>query len=92
MAKKNAQVQEAISNAMNDNTVSRYKNPWFYIGIFGMLLIAMGIDPETLTSWKLVGDAVIDFIGNPVAIFGAAATILGVFTDPTTKGITDKKK
>lgn len=91
MAKKNAQVQAAITEAMNDNSVSRYKNPWFYVGVFGMLLVAMGIDPETLTSWKLVGDAVMEFIKNPVAIFGAAAAMLGVFVDPTTKGVKDKK-
>lgn len=92
MAKKNPHVQEAISNALNDNSVSRYKNPWFYVGIGGMLLIAMGIEPETLTSWKLVGDAIMQFISNPVAIFGAVAAMLGVFTNPTTKGIRDPKK
>jgi phi LC3 family holin len=89
MAKKNPQVQAAIAEAMNDNSVSRYKNPWFYVGIGGMLLVAMGIEPETLTSWKLVGDAIVQFVSNPVAIFGAAAAILGVFTNPTTKGIRD---
>ena len=91
MAKKNSQVQTAISEAMSDYSTSRYRNPYFWVGVGGLFLLAMGVDAETLTSWKLVGEAVMNFISNPVAIFSTGITMLGVFVDPTTKGVTDKK-
>lgn len=92
MAKRNAQIQAAVSEAMNDYSTSRLKNPYFWVGVLGMLSLAIGVEPETLTSWGLVWDAIVQFISNPVAIFSAGLTMLSVFVDPTTKGIKDPKK
>lgn len=70
---------------------ARLKNPWFWVGLLGVILSAMGISAETLTSWSAVGDAALDLLTNPFALGSVAIAILGVFVDPTTDGITDKK-
>ena len=86
-----ARVEEAVNNAIQDYRTSRYKNPYFWVGIGGVALAAMGIDPESLTSWGIVLDNFLEFIKNPVAIVGTALAIMGVFVNPTTKGIKDPK-
>lgn len=85
------QIEEAVENAISDYKTNRYKNPYFWIGIGGVALAAMGIEPESLTSWSLVLDNLLAVIQNPVAIVGTVLAILGVFVDPTTKGVKDKK-
>lgn len=85
------QIEEAVENAIGDYKTNRYKNPYFWIGICGVALAAMGIEPESLTSWGLVLDNLLEVIKNPVAIVGTVLAILGVFVDPTTKGVKDKK-
>lgn len=70
---------------------NRYKNPYFWIGLIGVILTAMGISPETLTSWDMVVAAAVDLIKNPFLLFSVAIAVLGVFVDPTTKGIKDQK-
>lgn len=91
MAKKNAEIEKAVEAAIQDYKTSRYKNPYFWIGLGGVALAAMGIDPESLTSWGIVADNIIEFVKNPVAIVSTAFAILGIFVDPTTKGVKDKK-
>lgn len=85
------QIDDAVSDALHDYKTNRFKNPWFWIGVGGIILAALGIDPQSLTSWDLVLDNALEVIKNPVAIFGAIFAILGVFVDPTTKGIKDRK-
>lgn len=87
-----SKVDEAVKEAIQDYKTSRYKNPYFWVGIGGIALAAMGIDPESLTSWSIVLDNFLEFIKNPVAIVGTALALMGVFVDPTTKGIKDPKK
>lgn len=85
------QIEEAVENAISDYKTNRYKNPYFWIGICGVALAAMGIEPESLTSWGMVADNFLEVLKNPVAIVGTVLAILGVFIDPTTKGVKDKK-
>lgn len=77
---------------MKVNLKVRIKNPWFWVGLLGIILSAMGISPETLTSWEAVLDMLKDFISNPFMIVTVAIAILGVFVDPTTAGIGDSKQ
>lgn len=74
---------------MKLNLKVRMKNPWFWVGFIGIILSAMGISPEDLTSWQAVLNMLKDFIGNPFMIITVATAILGVFVDPTTAGIYD---
>ena len=71
------------------NLKVRLKNPWFYIGLVGVILTAMGISPETLTSWQAVYDALIGLVSNPFLLGSVFIAVLGVFIDPTTNGVTD---
>lgn len=69
----------------------RLKNPLFWLGLGGVVFSAAGIDFNTLTSWKLLLDALLNILANPVAVVSVIAAVIGVWTDPTTKGFKDKK-
>ena len=73
---------------MNTN---RFKNIGFWIGIIGVVLTATGIEPSTLTSWNVLFDSLMEVIKNPYMIATIIMAVVGVFTDPTTPGIKDKK-
>lgn len=71
------------------NLKVRVKNPWFWIGLLGVILTAMGVSPEMLTSWQAVYEALIDLVTNPYALFSVGIAVLGIFIDPTTAGVGD---
>ena len=77
---------------MKINIPVRFKNPWFWIGVGGVLLTALGIDPQMLTSWEALKTAIMDVLGNPYLLGSAAIALLGQFIDPTTKGICDSEQ
>ena len=74
---------------MKINIPVRFKNPWFWIGVGGVLLTALGIEPQMLTSWEALRQAAMDVIGNPFLLGSAAVALLGQFIDPTTAGLSD---
>ena len=65
------------------------KNPWFWVGVVAVALTAIGVDPQTFTSWKAVFDGLLSVLSNPVQLVTAALSILSVFVDPTTHGLSD---
>lgn len=69
----------------------RFKNPWFWVGIGGVVLTATGMEPSMFTSWDALSGAVLDVLKNPFLLGTAALAVLGVFVEPTTKGLTDGK-
>ncbi|MGL4729952.1 MAG: phage holin [Clostridium sp.] len=69
----------------------RRKNPFFWLGLVGIVFTAAGVDFNTLTSWDLLLQALLSIIKNPVAIASVIAAVLGVFVDPTTPGLKDNK-
>lgn len=69
----------------------RFKNPWFWVGIGGVILTATGMEPSMFTSWDALSGAVLDVLKNPFLLGTAALAVLGVFVEPTTKGLTDGK-
>lgn len=77
---------------MKINIPVRFKNPWFWIGVGGVLLTALGIEPQMLTSWEALRTAVMDVLGNPFLLGSAAVALLGQFIDPTTAGISDSEQ
>ena len=70
----------------------RFKNPWFWIGIIGVILSAMGVSPETFTSWQVVQESLLALVSNPFMLGSVAIAVLGVFVNPTTKGLGDKRE
>lgn len=77
---------------MKMNFPVRFKNPWFWVGLGGVILSAMGVSPEMFTSWEAVWDAIVNLFGNPFMLVSVVLAILGVFVDPTTAGISDSDR
>ena len=77
---------------MKINIPVRFKNPWFWVGLGGVILSAMGVSPEMFTSWCAVWEAVCSLFSNPFQIGCVVLAVLGVFVDPTTSGISDSKR
>ena len=74
---------------MKINFLVRAKNPWFWVGLFGTILTAMGVSPEMFTSWGAVWEAVVNLLSNPFMLVSVFLAVLGVFVDPTTLGFGD---
>ena len=77
---------------MKINIPVRFKNPWFWVGLGGVILSAMGVSPEMLTSWSAVWESVVNLFGNPFMLGSVILAVLGVFVDPTTAGIGDSTR
>lgn len=74
---------------MKVNMLVRIKNPWFWVGLLGIIMTAMGVSPEMFTSWAVVWEQFVALISNPFMLFSVALAVLGVFVDPTTAGTGD---
>ena len=76
---------------MNMNIKVRIKNPWFWVGVLSVAVTAIGVDPQTFTSWAAVWDGIKAVLSNPVQLFTMCLAVLSVFIDPTTAGVTDSE-
>ena len=74
---------------MNMNIKVRVKNPWFWVGVFSVAITAIGVDPQTFTSWAAVWEGIKAVLSNPVQLVTMCLAILSGFVDPTTAGIGD---
>lgn len=77
---------------MKINFIVRAKNPWFWVGLVGTILTAMGVSPEMFTSWSAVWEAVVNLFRNPFMLVSVVLAVLGVFVDPTTAGVGDSTR
>ena len=76
---------------MKVNVSVRFKNPWFLVGVASVAITAIGVDPQTFTSWAAVWNGAVSVLSNPVQLCTMCLAILSVFVDPTTAGITDSE-
>lgn len=76
---------------MKVNVPVRFKNPWFWVGVFSVAITAIGVDPQTFTSWAAVWEGIKAVLSNPVQLVTMCLAVLSVFIDPTTEGITDSE-
>ena len=74
---------------MKLNLKVRAKNPYFWVGLVGVILAAMGVSPEMLTTWGAVIDAFKALITNPFMLGSVVLAVMGVLNDPTTAGLGD---
>lgn len=88
---RDAEVKSTELIEEDANKTARYKNIWFWIGLVGVALTAMGIDASTLTTWDSVIQMFKDLISNPFLIGTTALAVIGVFNNPTEKGLRDIK-
>ena len=77
---------------MKVNIPVRMKNPWFWVGVASVAITAIGVDPQTFTSWSAVWEGIKAVLCNPVQLCTMCLAILSVFVDPTTAGIGDSKR
>lgn len=70
----------------------RMANPWFWVGLLGVILTATGMEPTMFTSWGALCSAVLDVVKNPFLLGTAALAVLGVFVEPTSAGLKDGEK
>lgn len=77
---------------MNMNIKVRVRNPWFWVGVVSVAITAIGVDPQTFTSWAAVWDGIKAVLSNPVQLVTMCLAVLSVFIDPTTAGVSDSEK
>ena len=77
---------------MKINWKVRIKNPYFWIGLLGIVLSAMGVSADMFTSWGVVVEQATALISNPYMIGSVIMALLGAILDPTTAGITDSQR
>ena len=65
----------------------KLKNPYFWLSVFALIFSASGIDFQTLTSWQLLVQALVDILLNPVAIVAVITAFRGIWNDNSTKGL-----
>lgn len=70
---------------------TKFRNPYFWLSLFALIFSASGIEFNTLTSWSLLGEALLNILNNPVSIVAVLTAMLGIWNDNSTKGM-DKFK
>ena len=65
----------------------KLKNPYFYLSVVALIFSASGVDFNELTSWNLLGKALIDILNNPVCVVAVITAFLGIWNDNSTKGL-----
>lgn len=77
---------------MNINWKVRLKNPYFWCALGGVVLAAMGVNPEMFTSWDTVLVQLKELISNPYMLVSVILAVIGIINDPTTAGITNSRQ
>ena len=70
----------------------RFKNPYFWFGIIGVICSAVNINIESITSWEILYKDILNILGNPFLLLSVIMAITGVIIDPTSKGLKDNNK
>ena len=71
---------------------SKFKNPYFWLSVVALIFSASGIDFNQLTSWRLLGEALLNIVANPVSVVAVITALLGIWNDNSTKGLDKLKK
>ena len=65
----------------------KFRNPYFWLSIIGLFFSAAGIDFNTLTSWHLLGEALLSIANNPVSVVAVITALLGIWNNNDSKGL-----
>lgn len=77
------------------NIQARAKNPIFWVQV-GLAILTpifayFGLGGADITSWKILGNTLLNAIQNPYVLALVAVSVWNALNDPTTKGIADSK-
>ena len=70
----------------------KFRNPYFWLSVIALVFSASGVDFEELTSWRLLGQALLSIANNPVSVVAVATGLLGIWNDNSTQGLDNIKK
>ena len=70
----------------------KLKNSYFWLSIVGLLFATAGIDFQTLTSWQLLGEALLSILNNPVSVVAVLTALVGIWNNNDTPGLDSIKK
>ena len=70
----------------------KLKNPYFWLSIVGLLFASAGIDFNTLTSWQLLGEALLSILNNQVSVVAVLTALVGIWNNNDTPGLDSIKK
>ena len=70
----------------------KLRNPYFYLSTIALIFSASGVDFNELTSWALLGQALLGIVNNPVSVVAVITAFLGIWNDNSTKGLDKFKK
>lgn len=77
------------------NLKVRLRNPQFIVRLIASIVLPalafVGFSIEDLTSWNLVGEALLELLKSPIAIGIIILNIINIVPDPTKTGLTDSK-
>ena len=65
----------------------KLKNPYFWLSTFALIFSASGVDFNQLTSWRLLGEALVGIINNPVSLIAVVTAFIGIANDNSTPGL-----
>ena len=85
----------SMKNLGGINLKVRLKNPQFLLRTAAAIILPalafIGIDAQSLTSWDLFFDAVMQIVTNPVAIGIIVLNIANLIPDPTRNRLADSE-
>lgn len=77
------------------NLKARFKNPVFIaqliMSVIMPIITYMGLTIEDLTTWAVLGEALLSAVMNPYVLGLVIVSVWGTLTDPTTKGLGDSE-
>ena len=77
------------------NWTVRFKNPLFWVQVLLAILMPilayMGLTVEDLTSWTILGNALLEAVKNPYVLGLVVVSVWNAVNDPTTAGMKDSE-
>ena len=77
------------------NLKVRLRNPQFIVRLIASIVLPalafVGFSIEDLTSWNLVGEALLELLKSPIAIGIILLNIINIIPDPTKTGLADSQ-
>lgn len=77
---------------MKINWKLRVKSKMFWIGVITLILNALGVTPEMLTSWGILEDPLKELVSNPYRLFMLLSSLAFFIVDYKTKGLSDSEE
>lgn len=77
------------------NLKARFRNPVFIVQLIMSVILPiltyMGLAVEDLTTWQVLGNALLSAVKNPYVLGLVAVSVWNALNDPTTKGLGDSE-